>query len=501
MDIRETTRKIFQKYLSPRIPKKQTNVFYMLFHGFDEMASYLESLIKFTRKQQNILTANEISSLRTLAAKNGFEPQLKMPASGKLRINANASIFSRTGFPLYIPPFCQFTDVDSNIVYYHDSASIVEIRSNEIFIPVKQGYIEEIKHVVINEKIDKVYLENDYLGHGSINIYSESTKTYFTEVKSFSDSVNVNDNKQFLVKFSNKPNQPIVIYIKGGDLNDTLNIQYRICHGEAGNINGSTIFTSDSILDINGLPIDFDENEIEIVNDTGFNLGSNGSDINLLKSAIGFNHGVTMLFDTISYGNFIKSFSIIYLQKILIDDENKQIKHLYIGRKLFTNLTEKLLNNEYNNIVNNKKYLLSEKEQTELVKNIEENEFALSSHTFNQLLVKKYAIQITFQETSDLIFYRNSIENLIYSEFFKFLYDYGHSINFELLFSEFMKENNIKFTYLLLSENSEISFIQNQNYLIDAKNNLPLLTSNFNIISSSGEHTKIFDNIIFNVKN
>lgn len=61
--------KIFRKYISSLIPRKQTNIFFMLFNGFDEAINYLDFKISSFKRENNILTAQDLTSLRNLAAK------------------------------------------------------------------------------------------------------------------------------------------------------------------------------------------------------------------------------------------------------------------------------------------------------------------------------------------------------------------------------------------------------------------------------------------------
>ena len=60
--------KIFRKYISSLIPTKQTNIFFMLFNGFDEAINYLDFKISSFKRENNILTAQDLTSLRNLAA-------------------------------------------------------------------------------------------------------------------------------------------------------------------------------------------------------------------------------------------------------------------------------------------------------------------------------------------------------------------------------------------------------------------------------------------------
>ena len=82
--------------------------------------------------------------------------------------------------------------------------------------------------------IERFYINTDSIAENSLLITVNNVS--YTEVKSFFDKENLYDNQQFLIKFSNKPDTPIVVYVKGTKLNDVINVTYRITSGEFGNI-------------------------------------------------------------------------------------------------------------------------------------------------------------------------------------------------------------------------------------------------------------------------
>ena len=61
-------RKILQKFISDRIPQKQTNIFWQMFNGIEAMFTQLEYFLKIRKRESNMLTANYLSSLRNHAA-------------------------------------------------------------------------------------------------------------------------------------------------------------------------------------------------------------------------------------------------------------------------------------------------------------------------------------------------------------------------------------------------------------------------------------------------
>jgi len=62
------------------------------------------------KRENNILTAKNLSSLRSLAAQNGVEPTLRIPAKGILLVKISPKLFTRVGYPLFIKPYSVFTN-------------------------------------------------------------------------------------------------------------------------------------------------------------------------------------------------------------------------------------------------------------------------------------------------------------------------------------------------------------------------------------------------------
>ncbi len=98
-------------------------------------------------------------------------------------------------------------------------------------------------------------------------------------------------------------------------------------------------------------------------------FGSDGSDENSLRAAIGYNHGSLLLFDNQSYRNFLGKFSNILIQDIIITKEHKQINNIYLSKRQAINDT--LINtndivSQYQKIIADRTYFLSESEKINL---------------------------------------------------------------------------------------------------------------------------------------
>lgn len=493
----QSVSQIFKKYISGLIPKKQTNIFFMLFNGIDEALNYLDFKLNSFKRENNILTAQDISSLRNLAAKNGFEPKLKVPSKGLVKLTINSKLFNRVGLPIYLPPYSVFINKTNGLEYYYESDKMLRIDTNELTIPLVEGVIRNIQFVssaVDNEYIERFYIQSKSIAENSFNIVVNNVP--FMRVKSFMDNIGLNNNKQFMIKYSNDTMNPIILYIKGCNQDDVINCTYKDCSGEYGNLLYKTIFDTEEFLDNKNNTISVSDDEISIINVSGFNFGSDGSDVNVLKSAIGFNHGVNLLFDTKSYENFIDKYSNILLQKIVLSDEYKAIKNIYLSKKIFLN-PELQIDEEYSKIINFQKYLFTQNEINEFTNLIEENEFVLSSHTIFNSEIIKYSIQIKFKlntlSLSLINHHQLKINKLIYFEFSKFLYNKYYQINIEILLNNYMIENNISLDYTIFNSDGEV--IYGENTTIQHTNRLPILKGDFIIKDTDNNNIQLFNDI------
>ena len=495
----QTVRQLFNRYISEKIPKKQTNIFWQMFNGIDVVLNQLEYMLKNYKKERNFLTATSILSLRNLAAQNGFEPKLKIPSKGILSIKVNTKLFNRVGYPLYLTPYSLFKNKTNNLSYYFDSNKTIKIENDVVYVPVVEGELVTLTNVSTGNYLERIYIDSDSIAENSINISVGNNN--FVEVKSFFDNENLNENKQFLTKFSNKINIPIIIYVKGTQLNDIINITYRLTSGEYGNINYKAVFETQEIINSMGEQIDISDDEIEIVNISGFNFGSNGTDINSLRASIGFNHGTNLLFDNTSYQEFINKFSNILLQKISISDTEKSINNIYVSKKQYINIEmTNLIKEQYEKIINSKSYLLDKNDVDNLSNLLNENEFCLSSHNLFDSEINKFAIQILFDTQIELEKNSSELQNLIYNNFAIFLYDKNYILNLEVLFNDFLLKNNTIFEYTVFNSNIENNKIkQKQNlltqYIIKHDNSLPILRGDFNIADNSFNPIKLFFDI------
>ena len=445
---------ILKRFISERIPSKATNIFFQMFNGIEAMFSNLEYRLDIFKRENNILTAQNISSLRNLAAQNGVEPTLRIASKGILLMKISPKLFSRVGYPLFIKPYAVFTNKLTKIDYLYVSDKTIRIDGNSstVYIPVVEGTLKQVEVKGSIDYIQRIYLEDSKISDGSIIV--EVNGEQFTEVKSFYDNYGVNKNKQFLLKWSMNPQYPIILYLKGHQVNQTINITYRLTNGELGNLSKTQKFETESIVDSYGSLVTPTEDEISIINVSGFTLGSNGTDENALRSAIGYNHSQEILFDNASYRNFIGKFSTLCLQDIKVNREHKQINNIYLWKKICfdTNSTPNIIpvyKSKISECLSKSDGFLSEVDKHNISGILSENEYCLSSHNLFQPFTNRYAFQIMFDSINDMELHKNKIEEMLYFEFSKFMYTRFYTVNIEELLHIYMKENSIHLTYLI----------------------------------------------------
>lgn len=524
---------ILKQFISERIPNKATNIFFQMFNGIEAMFANLEYRLDIFKRENNILTAQHLSSLRNLAAQNGVEPTLRIPAKGVLMLRINSKLFSRVGYPLFIKPYSVFTNKITRVDYTYISDKTIRIDGNSIttYIPVVEGALKQITVDSTHDYIQRVYIDDSRVADNSVTI--ESNGKEFQQVRSFYDNYGLNENRQFLIKWSTNPQQPIIIYIKGHTFGQQLNITYRLTNGELGNISKTQQFETESIVDSYGSLVVPNTDEISITNVSGFTMGSNGTDENSLRSAIGFNHSQEILFDNISYRNFLSKFSTICVQDIKVDIVRKQINNIYLWKKLcFDTEPSPNIISEYTKTIADclENGFISEVDKKNISEIISSREYCLSSHNLYGPQINQYAIQIMFDSIDDMELHKHEIEELLYFEFSKFLYIRNHSINLENLINDYRVSNNIRLSYLLFDKrieeqknqiinNTELKLIEDELLKIETpyiiyheignKLNtegpwLPILTGKFNIITledfQSWKQTYLESPITFVVK-
>lgn len=493
----KSIKNLLKQYISSKIPQKQTNIFWQMFNGIEAMFSMLEYKLNISKRERNILTATYMSSLRNLAAANGFEPTLKIPASGIATIKVAPKLYQRAGYPLYLPAYATFTEQNTGLSYYYNANKVLRLTNDVAYIPLVEGSIETVTFTADRNGINRFYLENENIADGSVTISVDNVS--FQEVKSFYDSENVNDNNQFMVKFSSQPQKPILLYVKNLKVGDIVTVSYRICSGELGNLAGKCYFETEDIIDSMGVSIEADADEIEIASLSGFSFGSNGTDANALKAAIGYNHGSVLLFDVASYRDFIGKFSNILLQDVKLESNSKTINSIYISKKQTVNLDQDI-KFQYQTIVRNAGYKFSDAELKQLSSLIEGYEYSLTSHNLRHSNVNSFAIQLMMSNQQDVYQHREALEQLLYAEFAKFFYDRYYVLNLELLLTDFMTAHNTKFEYIVFSQKVEEEKILKKAsvstpYIIKHDDYLPILNSNFSIADMEYQPLQLFFDI------
>lgn len=491
LSITETLR----KYISKKIPKSQTNIFFLMFNGIQACFENLEYILNIRKRESNILTANFESSLRSLSAQNGYIPTLKIPSSGVCKMFVSSKLFGRVGYPIFLPPYSTFINKNTNIEYYYNSNKVLKIDSSNYLIPLVEGAVRTLTHVSTGLDIERIYIPSPDVANNSVSI--EVGGVNFVEVQSFFDNDGLNDNRQFIVRFSENPQQPIVIYIRGTQANESVVVNYRVTVGEIGNINYLTNFETQDFINNIGNPITVDEKEIVIQNNSGFTLGSNGSTKDSMRAAIGYNHGQTMLFDSTTFSQFIGRYSTLMLQKIKLGETSKSINNIFVMKRQYYNTMVEDTQTQYQKIVDRKSYLLTDVDKANLNGAMEDNVFCLASHNLYDAEICKFAFQVLFEKKEHQELHGKNITNLIYTEFSRFLVDKDYVFNVETYFAGLMEKYKIKFDYTVFNEKDEIEKLKklssiDTEYIIKHGDYLPILRGDFNIATTDYKPLKLF---------
>lgn len=484
----KTAYNTFTEYLSNNIPERVTNVFWQLFNGVRATLTHIDYKVDITRRENNILTASQHASLRSLAAKNGYEPSLLIPSSGIIQINLSPQIFNTFGYPLYIPAYAEFTCEQNGLTYYYDSDRPLKLTNISHQFRVVEGSINTEVFAGNSDYIQRIYLKNKNIAQDSIIVLSETDE--FREVSSFYDNEGLYNDKQFIVKFSSDAQFPIVLYIKGSKQEDVLSVTYRVTGGEAGNMNPKGVkFSTDDIIDGMGNPITYSNEECEIVGVMGFKYGSNGDDENSMRAAIGYNHGNNLLFDSNSYSRFINKYSTLLLQSVITDKERKTINNIRVCKKQSINNNGDDIINEYKAVIKNNKYILTIEDKKQLAEVIREYEYALTSSNILDPEVRKYAFQIKYSDIMNKKAHESKLNKLIYGCFARMLFDRAYKFNIDMLITDYCKENNITVSWTMFTDDeSSVNIISHDD-------KLPILCGDFPIKDSDGNKFNLFADI------
>lgn len=484
-----------RKLVEGLIPDTQTNIFSIIINGIDAGFNSLDNMLNTFKRDRNILETENPKALRSLVAENGYEPNLLIPAKGFVILTIDSSFFNENGNEIFLPAYSKFQNKFNGLTYYYDSNIPLKLKPiNDI--PLTEG-LNVVKTFTVNELeqnqlLTKVYLQHENIANKSITVSVDGV--LYTETKSL---INKFDGNYFIVKYSNSIDNPMLIYVTNTNLNAVITINYKLCNGINGILTESTYFETDTFVDLNGKLIGFDSGRMSCINNlSGFNFAGNGTSIDTMKSQIGFNHNINVIYDTNSYRNFIGMYSNILLNKIKLRNNNKSINDIYISKKLLLNDSD-----EYNNYIKNDKYIFTKAELKDFSNIILENEYCLSTHNLFNAEVNKYAFQIEMLKKDDFV-YKEGIKKIIYDNFMLFLNNKNHIFDVDKEFKEYMTNNNFSFDYFMFNQEIEKTKLLNKvnystKYIIRNDEMLPILFGNFNVANDKYEPQQLFFDINF----
>lgn len=459
---------IFSDYISVQIPQSISNVLWTIYNGLLGVLEHLEYKVDTFIRENNFLTAQHTSSLRALAAMNGFEPSLKVPSQGIVRMQISNSLYNQYGYPLYLPPYAEFKCKDNNLTYYFSSDKPLRLTSNVYDIPLIEGSVKTQQEISKGSTIERIYILNSDVAENSVSVIVDGTP--FPQVKSFFDS---GLEQAFELKFSHNIQKPLVLYIKGTKPQSVIDITYRTTLGTVGNLTSQSDFTTSDIIDASGNQVNASKTDLVTRNIWGFELASDGTSKDALRAAIGYNHSQTLLFDNLSYSRFISKYSTLRLQSITNPEDRLTHNIIRLYRKQLINVQEGLVAS-YQSCTRTKSYLLTKGQKEQLSETLKEQEYCLTTSELLDPITIKYALQIKYPSLDDMNHYRDQVEELVYSNFDKLLYT-DHEFSLVHLLDEFKNSTCDIQYYIFCSEEVTDSTITN------SKGRLPLLQGDFYI--------------------
>lgn len=478
--------------LGSLVPDKKTNILSIMINGIDAGFSNLENMLTLHSRDNNILLTENVKALRTLTSGNGYEPNLFMPAKGNVTIDFRPSFFNKHGSNIYIAPYAKFRNQSNGLEYYFDSGNPLKLNFNNINVGLTEGrlrkvQLESTESTSNNDELHKVYLTENNIVDGSIKVVVNGRT--FKEVKSL---IGNTGSDVFIMKFSTRINNPIVLYINNTEINDIIDIRYRICNGIDGIIaNEESVFECSDFINGDGKKIDFDDT-ILIKYQNGFKFAGIGTSVDTMKSQIGYNHNNGIIFDTNSYREFISKFSNVLLNDIKLHVDNKSINDIFISKKLFLHNDD-----SYRDAVRTDKYKFSKIEIKNFSEIINDNEYCLSSHNLFNADTTKYAFQLKLKYED--LHHQEPLKALVFAHFRTFMNNKNHTVNIDKLFNDYMIANKIIFTYVMFNEKVEKTKLVNKSnqvtdYIITNNSSLPILYGNFDIANINYEpHRLMFD--------
>lgn len=482
-----------RKLVQNLIPNNNTNIFSIIINGTDAAIDNLKNMLDMFRRDQNILETSNVKALRNLTSQNGFEPTLFVPAVGRVDIKIQSNFFNENGNEIYLPPYTQFRSNVNGLVYFYNNNQPIKLTSINT-IPLTEGV--NIKRTLtipslnIND-VSKFYINDSNIAENSLKVSVDGIT--YENVKSF---INRFDDNVFVVKYSNSIDNPIVIYLTNVNANSIITVEYTLSNGLDGIIDVGTEFSGATFVDLNGTEIQFDASNVSIVAKSGFNFAGNGTSIDTMKSQLGYNINLGVLYDSNSYKEFIYKYSNILLNTIQLREINKSINDIYISKKLF------LINyDEYISNVRNDGYKFTNSEIQNFSEILTENEYCLSNHNLFNAKTTKYAFQLEFQNKSDFE-HANELRILIFNEFIIFLREKNHIFNVDKLMQNYMDEHSITFGYYIFNQHTENNKLINKsnyktNAIISNVDRLPILLGDFNIADSNYNEQQLFFDINF----
>lgn len=279
---------ILNRILPSRILSK-TNIFNTAIDVSQDLSTMIMLHVEDSLVENNILIAQKELSVRGLATLTGHNAVRPISSSGVLKIVFNPSIQLVT--PTVIIDMLQFKCANNNLTYCTKplDSRIVPSNIGTIYVPVQEGSWVSRKFVAEGLKFETLRIDDlQPIDNDNCFVYVNGEKW-----QAYSSLYDMGSETKGVFVKNGISNQVDICFgdnVHGKVLNegDAITVEYLTCSGESGNVELNADFKSMSgFYNAEGIQIDISEFATISV-ESGFQLGSNGEDIERTRQLAGY---------------------------------------------------------------------------------------------------------------------------------------------------------------------------------------------------------------------
>lgn len=410
--LRTRVTQVLNSLLPARILSK-ANIFNLTLDLSQDFTNMMMVYIEDSLIESNIEVAQKETSVRGLSTLTGHRATRPISSRGVIKCTLNPGIQLIT--PKLVISSLIATN-ESNLLQYSAriNGDIREIPTSATSFELEliEGTIKSVNFVADGSKLFKVELD-DTNAIEQYGIFVKVNDTYYDKYDSLYDMGTETEGYFSKNGFGNQ-----VDIIFGDDIHgkkleegDVITVEYRITNGEFGNLDGTEKFNIVSgIFDASGSAIEVDENiTVEIA--SGFNLGSNGENIELTRSLSGYNSRANVLLRPENLKSYLSRLTILSQVNVWTEDDDD----LVFNVMLLPNVTNKLSRYSDYLYLKNEDLILSKNVKNDIKKMVDASKRQASSSeiVMKDPVFRKYAM---FVYIDAIINDKDELRNEIYDK-------------------------------------------------------------------------------------